>query len=549
MTDTETPAPAAKTRRSRGRPATEISQEDRDQITELSKFYSPRGIARRTSIGRKVVERVLEEEGARARNDRPPAPQTPRETSKLDTYLPAIEERVRKDLTTSRILREIGELGYEGGRTILGEHVRALRTQLTLPPRTPQAKRRFETGPGEELQIDWSPYLVPIAGKMVKVHALGCLLCHSRKLYLRFYRDERQSTLLEGLASAFYYFKGVARRIVLDNMATAVLGRIGSDGKPLWHPRFLEFVTYYGTSAFACKVKDPDRKGKKEKSFRLVWEDFLKGVEFASWDDLDEQRRVWLDETPDVGNLRVHGTTRRVPHEAWQEEQPLLIQLPEQRFAVHEEAARIVDRDATLSIRGTRYTVPAHLATRSVAVRLFSEHFEVLDPHGRIAFSRTYVADDDKGKLIIDPTHYASLPRRGPGGGGGGERLDVAFVRRFPSLSPLADGLKLRMKTLAHVHVRALLRLCDQYGQEAFVAAATRAQEYRRFDAGAVQRILERAHPLAAGDHIAPLSGAGPAVLGEVETPSLDAYAHLDGDVAPSGGAGATTDEGDDNGS
>jgi transposase len=519
----------------------------------LSKFYKPRAIAQRTGLGRKVIERVLQEEGIRAALAGPTRP-TAAGASKLAPYLSSIEDRVRKDLTTSRILREIGELGYEGGRTILSEHVRQLRARLTLPPRTAQVKRRFETAPGEEMQIDWSPYLIPIAGRMVQVHALGCLLAYSRKLYLRLYRDERQPTLLEGLASAFHYFEGVARRLVLDNMATAILGRTGSDGQPLWHPRFREFVAYYGCEPFACKVKDPDRKGKKEKSFRLVWDDFLKSVDFASWDDLDERRRVWLDETPETGNLRVHGTTRRVPNEAWAEEQPLLIQLPDERFAVHEEAARIVDRDATLSIRGTRYTVPAHLAARSVAVRLYAEHFAVLDPLGRVAFSRAYAGDDQKGKLIIDPTHYATLPRRAPAGAGaGGDRLDEAFVRRFPSLAPLADGLKLRMKTLAHVHFRSLLRLCGHYGQEAFLGAATRAQEYRRFDAGAVERILEKAHPLAEGDHVAPLSGAGPAALGDVEPPSLDAYAHLDRDsvtacvTAPV--PTAATKDSDDNGS
>ena len=183
---------------------------------------------------------------------------------------------------------------------------------------------------------------------------------------------DRSSSLLEGLASAFVYFDGVARRAVVDNMATAVLGRLGADGKILWHPRFFDFLTYYGCQAFACRVKDPDRKGKKEKSFRLVWDGFLKGAEFASWEDLDERRRVWLGETPGIANCRVHGTTRRVPNEAWAEERPLLIRLPERRFPVYDESARIVDRDSTLSIRGTRYTVPAHLASRSVAVRLFA---------------------------------------------------------------------------------------------------------------------------------------------------------------------------------
>ena len=64
------------------------------------------------------------------------------------------------------------------------------------------------------------------------------------------------------------------------------------------------------------------------------------------------------------------------------------------------------------------------------------------------------------------------------------------------------------------------------------MAAATRAQEYRRFDAWAVERILERHYPLLDDAPLAPLGGAGPIVLGEVEPGSLDDYSHLDGNPA-----------------
>jgi transposase len=418
------------------------------------------------------------------------------------------------------------------GRTILADCVRELRSQLTIEPKK-SVKRRFETAVGQELQLDWSPYQVLIGGRNVKIHVLGCLMAWSRKLYAYAFLDERQSTLLEGLACAFNYFDGAAARTVLDNMSTAVLGRVGSDGKVLWHSRFVDFTRHYGTEPFACKVRDPDRKGKKEKSFRLLEDDFIRGSEFASLDEPNEQMRSWLDDTPECGNLRIHGTTRRVPNEAFEHVRSLLIRLPEDRFPVHEQAVRRVDNDSTLSIRGTVYTVPAALANRSVAVHLFAEYFEVLEPHGRVAFSRRYVPDKDKGRLVIDKTHYANLPRRPRGHGGGGERLDEAFVRRFSELRPLVDGLKRRMKSLAPIHVRTLLRLCDRFGEEAFLAAARRAQDFRRFDALAVERILERAHPgtaaaIAATNPIAPLSGHGPAALGQVDCGSLDSFAALD---------------------
>lgn len=515
-------------RRKRGRKPVEVPDETRQQILHLHDFYSARQISPRVGLSRKIVGRVLEEHGLTSSPKHSPELET--HGSKLDPFRPMIEKRVRNRLTTTRILREIRQVGYQGERTILADYVRELRREIA-PHATKVVKRRFETDPAEEMQVDWSPYEVPIGGRDVKIHVLGCLLAWSRKLYAYAFLDERQPTLLEGLANAFAYFDGAAARIVVDNMATAVLGRIGSDAKVLWNSRFLDFTRYYGTVAFACKVRDPNRKGKKEKSFRLLEDDFIRGSEFSSLDELNERLGVWLDHTPDCANLRVHGTTRRVPNEAFEHEHSLLIRLPDGRFPVHEQSVRIVDRDSTVSIRGTTYSVPAVLANRSVAVHLFAEHFEVLDPHGRVAFSRRYVAEKDKGRLVIDKTHYANLPRR-PRAGSGSERLDEAFVRRFDELRPLVDGLKRRMKSLAPIHLRALLRLCEGYGEDAFLAAARRAQSFRRYDALAVERILEKKYPdIAANlatEPVAPLSSHGPAALGEVDCGTLESFSALD---------------------
>jgi hypothetical protein len=99
------------------------------------------------------------------------------------------------------------------------------------------------------------------------------------------------------------------------------------------------------------------------------------------------------------------------------------------------------------------------------------------------------------------------------------------FLRRFPTLATLVDGLKLKMKTLAPVHLRKLLRLAEAYGQDAFLAAAARAQAFRRFDALAVARILQRAQPEPPDEPPSPLGGNGAVVLGEVDPGSLDVTA------------------------
>lgn len=532
----------------------EIPPETRQEIVQLHDLsYGARRIARCVKESRKVVRRVLREEGC---TSRPKADSH----SKLDRFLDSIRERALKGLTISRILREIRELGYRGGRTILAGHVRQLRIDHAIGPEPKGVKRRFETDCGVEMQVDWSPFRVQIGGVELLVHALTVILCHCRKLFVGFFRDEQEHTLLEGLARAFEYFDGCAAKLVLDNMATAVLGRWGPNRKPIWHPAFFDFSQHYGFTPFACTEGDPDRKGKIEKPFRLVWDDFLKEKKFRTWDDLFAQCAFWLDgdKTGLTGNLRTHGTTGQIPSEAYLAERDFLIRLPRERHPVHEDELRIVDQDSTLSIGGRKYTVPTPLANRTVPVRRFAHHFEVIDPNGRVAFSRAYAGPEEPRKLLIDNTHYAGLPRR-PKGSRNPERLDEAFLCRFPALAALVDGLKIKMKTLAPIHLRRLIKLAEMYGEGAFVAAATRAQSFRRFDAIAVERILAQDNPEPAGDQPGPLGGNGATALGEVDPGSLDAYGHLDEDPASThdadddkparGTAGDEPDGGDPHGS
>lgn len=530
--------PPSRTSKATGKKTT-ITPETRQEILRLRAFYGTRQIATRVGESRRVVRRVLREEGLSA-------PSEPNAQSKLDPFLEPLTERVLKGLTISRVYREIRDLGYRGGRTIVAERVRHLRAQHAIQSPKKKVRRRFETDPGREMQVDWSPFRLQIGGRLLVVYALTVILSHCRKLFLVFYRDERQHTLLEGLASAFEYFEGCAIDLVLDNMATAVLGRWGPDRKPIWHPAFLDFARHYAINPIACAVRDPDRKGKIEKPFRLVYDDFLKGRSFRSWDDLAHEAAHWLDHdtTGMTGNLRIHGTTGQVPRETYLAERDFLIRLPRERYPVHEDVLRIVDNDCTLSVFDRKYSVPSSLANRTVPVRLFAHHFEVIDPNGRVAFSRVYAGPEEKRKLILDRTHYAGLPRR-PKGSHNPERLDEAFLSRFPTLAALVDGLKFKMKTLAPIHLRKLLQLTEAYGQDAFLTAATRAQTFRRFDALAVQRILERDHPEPAGDPPGPLGGNGATVLGEVDAGTLDGYGHFDEDPV-SHQTGDDTTPGDD---
>jgi len=116
-------------------------------------------IARELGVARQTVRRALNDHSKRAKIKRP---------SKLDPYKEEIKRllEANPNLTNVLILEKIRKLGYEGGRSILGDYLRQLR------PKVRNSFLHVETMPGEQAQVDWA-----YAGEI----AVGE---HKRKLYL-----------------------------------------------------------------------------------------------------------------------------------------------------------------------------------------------------------------------------------------------------------------------------------------------------------------------------------------------------------------------------
>jgi transposase len=466
-----------------------------DDVAEAKRLrdqgVSLRAIARKLGCNIKTIRKLL------GRPAQPPAP------SKIEPFLPKIKHLVEMDLTVPRILREIRALGYAGGRTLLADRVRSLRG----PHKTSRILfRRFETPSGAEGQADWSPYRIRLAGREVLVHCFALILAWSRALFIAFYRDEKLPTLLHAHTEAFAYFDGLPRTIVYDNMATVTLGRAG--GSVLWHPAFLEFARHYGYTPRVCRPRHPNRKGKIERPFSFIDSDLLRGCAFDSWDDLNRKARQWLDT---VANRRLHATTRRVPAEALRDEHDALIRLPDSPYPTGRREVRKVSTDGFVSLDGSFYPVPAAFVGQFVSVRVFPHRVEILDGSGAPVVAHRV---PDVPTRILPPADFSPV-RNNPVTRGDQE---TRFLSRFPAAAPFLEGLILRMKGLASVHLKRLECLVELYGEAVVAAAVDRAGLYRNFSAYAVERILQRDHPdVIPVPPLTPLTG-GPATLGTLDS-------------------------------
>ena len=109
-------------------------------------------IARQTGLDRKTVRKYLER-GLEAPVYGPREPGE-RLATRFGSYL---TERLAAfpGLSARRLHREIKAMGYEGAYSTLTEYLRLIRPAV---PR--EFERRFETGPGQQAQVDFAEFQV-----------------------------------------------------------------------------------------------------------------------------------------------------------------------------------------------------------------------------------------------------------------------------------------------------------------------------------------------------------------------------------------------------
>jgi transposase len=268
---------------------------------------SIRAIARMLDVSRNTVRRHLRSQGLACyrRRSRP---------GKLEPYRQYIVERIAAAgpewIPATVMLRELRALGYAGGISILKQHLAALR-----PATKPEPLIRFETEPGRQMQVDFAT----MRRGRERLCAFVATLGWSRAAYVEFVTNERMETLLGCHERAFYYFGGVAREILYDNMRTVVIARnYYGPGRHRHHPTLLDFARHYGFVPRLCRPYRPKTKGKVERFIRYLRQSFY--IALASQfsgagltvdaDTANVRVGTWLRE---VANARVHASTGEIP--------------------------------------------------------------------------------------------------------------------------------------------------------------------------------------------------------------------------------------------
>lgn len=428
-------------------------------------------IARQTGHDRKTVRKYLQV-------DKIPGYPINKESSKLNDYKDCITFRLKEvpEITVKRILREIKEKGYTGSYTILKAFVRPLREE-----KDKEAVIRFETTPGEQSQVDWSYFgTIEDYGIRRRLYCFSMVLGFSRILYIEFTTSLDIFTFLRCHQNAFLYFGGYTRTILYDNTKTVVLYRC--EGNIQWNEKFMDFAGFWGFEPRLCRLYRAKTKGKVERPYYYIWQDFFIGRKLEGLDDLNQKALLWLNT---LANTRIHGTTKEVPFERLKREN--LLPLKERLYDTSYVGPRKASLDCFISYEGNRYSIPYKYASKTLTIRADKGKLKIYTS-GQDEPVAVHLIFKGKGKDIVDPKHTEGIKIKQR------ERWE-GFKSAFLSLSPQAknywDGFLSSEKMRGRWwELRKILYLCEKYTADEVDYALTRAYQYKAYGYKYIEKIL-----------------------------------------------------------
>jgi transposase InsO family protein len=182
------------------------------------------------------------------------------------------------------------------------------------------------------------------------------VVCHGE-----FYLNENTESMTRALRSALYK-RGLPEQIYVDN------------GSIYTSAEMIAICARIGCMLCHTPVRDAAAKGKVERFFRTVREDFLtRQLDLSSLELLNRQFTTWAE---DEYNARTHSTLGMKPIDRFGVDLPRIRFLPpceanDELFFVEED--RHVKNDNTFSFKSTRYEAPRDLRRRKIQIR-FARH-------------------------------------------------------------------------------------------------------------------------------------------------------------------------------
>lgn len=272
--------------------------------------------------------------------------------------------------------------------------------------------------------------------------------------------------------------------LLIDNPKALVIDNKSDPDEPVnFNTKALLLAAHLGVELNACNSQWPRTKGKIEKPYQYIEEQFIKGNTFDTMTALNRAGKDFINEW----NQEVHGTTRRIPQEFFEtEEIKALLPLPENRLYLKPRLKRTVSNDSYIHILTNKYSVPVKYATRLIHYRIiYGFRIDIFDENKHYIMSREI--GEGRHNTFKKDEHYAEITTKVNKSIPQIKRLFTQIFQNGEQYLKAA-GIQFQQPSF---HARRILELTDLYTVEALDKILAYAIEHGGMDIKGIKRLLK----------------------------------------------------------
>lgn len=409
---------------------------------------------------------------------------TRNKTSYFDQYRDQIKELLAKKVSQLRIYEILLE-EYQFQRTYdsLSKYIRK------EFPKIPEAFGVQVTSPGEIAEVDFGyAGLLPINApgesiRLAKTWFLSVRLNYSRMAYRAMTHNQKVTTFIMGISNALTFFGGVPKRLKIDNLRAAVIKNQHYDLQ--FNPDFLDWANHENVVINPCAPYHPEQKGGVESDMKYIENNFLVERHFNDWIDLQHQFLQW---STTYANQRIHGVTKKVPHEVFiSEEKSTLQPLPVTDFATFERGERKVQSNCHIFFQNHYYSVPARLVSKMVTLRFSGALLRVIYQGEEVA---CHLISHEVGMFTTCRSHlpefkcYSTTEYQ--------QKYEAKMADLGESAQTYFKEILVKQDSYWFRSVRSILGLASEYGNQAVNLSLARALQFHVTDTNIIRRIVTK---------------------------------------------------------
>lgn len=277
--------------------------------------------------------------------------------SKYDKYEKDILEIMQEPEITIRALYQylVDKYG-EHEFTYSGLKAFTLRKGIKRKGRTEEVHVRYETKPGDQLQVDWKEDIEMVSSveNIFKFNIYGATLGYSRQHIYIYSKTRTTEDFLRCTIDTFNKLGGLPNHIKTDNMAAIVSITNGCKKK---HHIISQFEKDIGVKIKLCKVHTPQTKGKVESANR-----FLQWLLPYNHKFKDESELIEIIDRINIAvNKQPNQTTNMPPIVLFKKEKEYLKPIPSKILLdnyVSNVETQVVPSTLLVLYKGNGYSVP-----------------------------------------------------------------------------------------------------------------------------------------------------------------------------------------------